>query len=231
MERKRVIATASACALAAAMAAGGAFAYLTDHKESKENIFTVGKVEVSLNNADFGDGVQTMVCNESRDLQPSVKNTGNVPAIIYLKVSLPSGDYTPVLSDGTAQTSSRVSGGELVRFQSKSSGAAALSDTENTVDSDWLLLSHEGNSYLFGYAQPLAADAATDALFDSITLKNFVQESSIYESTEKLRFHIECEAIQNAYVNDLTFTGTESDKEKTLTDIHNIYLRQTGKTT
>lgn len=212
------------------MAAGGAFAYLTDHDASEENIFTVGNVGVELNNADFGKSVQTMVCNESRELKPSVRNTGNVPAVIYLKVSLPSGDYRPVAADGTAQTSP-ITDGELLTFRSGSSGTTAIDTTENTVDSDWLLLSHDGNSYLFGYAKPLESGASTDTLFDSITLKNFVQESSVYASEEKLKFHIECEAIQNAYVNNETFTGTEDNPAEILNGIHSVYLKQAATAT
>lgn len=102
---KRVVLPTTACALAACMAIGGTLAYLTDNEEHT-NVFTLGgDVTIDLTETEWpGDGVdrvQYLVSNEEIAKNPVITNNGTSPAIVFMRVTVPTANVTEVADDGT----------------------------------------------------------------------------------------------------------------------------------
>ncbi len=98
--RKLVIGIALS-AVITALAAGGTAAYLTDF-ETATNSFTVGKVDIDLDEPnwkpeDNTDLVPTQVIRKD----PYVANKGVNEAFVYLEVSVPVRNVITVAKDGT----------------------------------------------------------------------------------------------------------------------------------
>ena len=86
MNKKKTI--IAAIVLLLVLLVGGAIAYFTD-TDTKTNTFTVGNVDIQLNevwNAADGEGV---VPGEKIDKKPSVENKGKSDAYVFLKVTIP----------------------------------------------------------------------------------------------------------------------------------------------
>lgn len=247
MNKTRIITASAACGLAAAMLAGGAFAYLTDEKKMPDGKISVGKAGVILkvNGEDTADQTKVtaanLVCNEKVALQPEVYNSGTVPEVVYLKVTVPRTTYRPVALDGTCESSTT---GPLVQFLSskETKNMAGEGTTVQTADTDgstvhggWILVdskeaeaqgtAQQGTkTFVYGYQRPLEAGATTDPLFDQVQLKNFVQS----DKTEGGSVEIVCQAIQSSNVNDASLQGNESDEEArtALKTIYAAYVTQ-----
>lgn len=89
------------CCCDTALAAGGTAAYLTDF-ETATNSFTVGKVDIDLDEPnwkpeDNTDLVPTQVIRKD----PYVANKGVNEAFVYLEVSVPVRNVITVAKDGT----------------------------------------------------------------------------------------------------------------------------------
>ncbi|MCD8083855.1 MAG: Ig-like domain-containing protein [Clostridiales bacterium] len=103
--KKRIAASASACALAGLMMFGGAqiLAYMTD-SETSTNVFTVGKVTVDLEEPNYpgndSDEVRELVSNEPVDKDPQAENTGENTSVIFMSYDSPMADVIIVGNDG-----------------------------------------------------------------------------------------------------------------------------------
>ena len=83
---KKILLTALSLVLVAALAIGGTLAYLTD-REGKTNVFTVGNVDIKLNE-DFVQGAQ-LVPGESIEKNVTVTNTGKNDAWVWVEITVP----------------------------------------------------------------------------------------------------------------------------------------------
>jgi len=132
MNKKRVIATLAACGLVGVLAIGGTMAYLTS-TQSATNTFTVGKVNVELNEPNFpgvdeddedpsdpevdpnkdtdDNGIpdinEHQVPNQETNKDPKLTNTGVSDSVVFFKVTVPVREFTHVASDGTVGEKSR----------------------------------------------------------------------------------------------------------------------------
>ena len=103
-------------AVITALAAGGTAAYLTDF-ETATNSFTVGKVDIDLDEPnwkpeDNTDLVPTQVIRKD----PYVANKGVNEAFVYLEVSVPVRNVITVAKDGTRNALAKT---ELFSFTKK----------------------------------------------------------------------------------------------------------------
>jgi predicted ribosomally synthesized peptide with SipW-like signal peptide len=111
MNKKRAIATITACGLVAAMALGGSLAYLTDNESHTNTVQVSGNVRVDLvepnwdetdeDNNGIPDKTQETVANQEVTKDPKVVNTGENPAFVFLRLTVPVKDVTRVLDNGT----------------------------------------------------------------------------------------------------------------------------------
>lgn len=111
MNKKRAIATITACGLVAAMALGGSLAYLTDNESHTNTVQVSGNVRVDLVEPNWDetdndhngipDESQETVPNQEIPKNPKVVNTGDNPAFVFLRLTVPVKDVTRVLDNGT----------------------------------------------------------------------------------------------------------------------------------
>ncbi len=83
---KKILLTALSVVLVAALAIGGTLAYLTD-RDAKTNVFTVGNVDITLND-DFAQGSQ-LVPGVAVEKDVTVTNTGKNDAWVWVEIVVP----------------------------------------------------------------------------------------------------------------------------------------------
>lgn len=84
---KKIVALVLAMVLVAGLSVAGTVAYLTD-RDAKTNIFTVGNVDISLNEA-FGQGA-ALVPGVEINKVPTITNNGPTDAWVWMTFSIPS---------------------------------------------------------------------------------------------------------------------------------------------
>ena len=83
---KKILLTALSFVLVAALAIGGTLAYLTD-RDAKTNVFTVGNVDITLND-DFVQGSQ-LIPGVDIKKDVTVTNTGKNDAWVWVEIAIP----------------------------------------------------------------------------------------------------------------------------------------------
>jgi hypothetical protein len=111
MNKKKVIATVTACGLVAAMSVGGALAYLTDNEAHTNVVQMSGNIRIDLVEEHWdttdtdSDGVpdkaEKVVPNQEISKDPKVINTGENPTFVFLRMTVPVKDVTRVTDNGT----------------------------------------------------------------------------------------------------------------------------------
>ena len=212
----------------------GAYAYLTDTAEAT-NTFTVGNVKVALKEPGYPGNDSPQVKNQTPGQEtpknPQVENTGKNDAVVFMQVSVPLRELTPI-------TDGKISGQKTLSevFTMKLEGDSAKPGTNHFRDS-WVLLndgklSADGKSkeYLFGYSKRIAKGQTTDALFDKVQLVNFREEE--IGAKDSLSIGIRTFAIQaDSILDGETQVNTDGTIGKeTLEKIYEIYALQNERT-
>ena len=97
MKNRKMVKGIALGAMIAALAAGGTAAYLTDF-ETTTNSFTVGKVDIELDEPGWKPEENTkIVPTQVIKKDPYVKNVGVNEAFVYLEVSVPVSEVITVL--------------------------------------------------------------------------------------------------------------------------------------
>ena len=162
-----------ALTLAALLLVGGVFAYLTD-TDTQTNTFTMGEVTIDLTEPtwdEYPDEDGNNVPDIAEDIwagkviakDPTITNTGDNDAYVYLMVSVPKQNIVTAQADGTPNE-------------------AAVTQLFNyTVNAGWTLLKSntsgaDENVYLYAYDTALApAGVTATALFDEIEFVNVIE--------------------------------------------------------
>ena len=159
MKNRKLVKGIALAAVITALAAGGTAAYLTDF-ETATNSFTVGKVDIDLDEPnwkpeDNTDLVPTQVIRKD----PYVANKGVNEAFVYLEVSVPVRNVITVAKDGTRNALAKT---ELFSF---------------TKNKDWTQLERTevGQNMVYTYAynhilKPAYAIQATNTGDDKTTV-------------------------------------------------------------
>lgn len=223
--KKKVAMTLAACGLMGAMAVGGTMAYLTDN-EGVTNTFTVGKVQIDLTEPNKPDEDTPRVPNEEMQKDPTIKNTGENDAVMFVSFDIPMDNLVIAGYDGTKQEAADV---ELFDFRT-------TDGTYDSVNDGWVLISKtiaEDNSkatYLYGYEDTVAPDETIPSIFDYVRMANIV-EGQI--DGEKLELPVRAYAIQSGYLQSADNTTGNHDivvgdamSQETLTDIYEIFANQ-----
>lgn len=242
--KKQLAIAMASCLMVGALAFGGTMAYLTD-TEGATNTFTVGKVQIDLEEPGYpgntDDSVKNLVPNQEIAKDPQVENTGVNDAIVFMTVEVPRGNVTAVTTDGTKGTKQNQ---DLFWFKDT---ADAQGTFANNWDADWIELTaketHEDtdttSKYIFAYKTKLAKDAKTTPLFDKIQLKNVI-EGEIAAGIDGTDTNPNAEKIVvNAYaIQAAEVLEVLKDKSTDLTDgeltaetlgkIYDVYFKQNG---
>lgn len=143
--KKKIITLSLAVALAATAVIGGTLAYFTD-TEKKENIFTVGNVEIELTEPNWDasgeEEAGTVYPGEPLAKDPTVKNTGANPCFVRVSVS------------------------DLDQFGDKGDIVYLTDYVEGALHEGWV----DGNDGYFYWSEPLENGETTVALFDQIKM-------------------------------------------------------------
>lgn len=232
---KKIALSLATLSVLGTLAIGGTMAYLTD-AEVTENTFTVGKVQVDLEEPNYpgiySDAVKNLVPNQVVAKDPQVENTGKNTSINFLSVSIPMKNVVLAADDGTKNAAAVT---EL--FQTKS-GAGNFG--AGNVNSKWVLVDTkyydiDGNVLtdvsptvtkvvrVYGYNEKLAAGLKSETLFDYVKLVNLVEGQVDYQSTQSI--YVKAYAIQ---ATDITDVPTDTLDQTTLKKVYDVYVKQSG---
>ncbi|MCD7867831.1 MAG: SipW-dependent-type signal peptide-containing protein [Clostridiales bacterium] len=187
MKNKKMLKGIALAAVIVSLAVGGTMAYLTDY-DSTVNEFTVGKVDIELEEPNWDPDIPTKIePTESIKKDPQIKNAGTNDAFVYLEVSIPIARVVVAKEDGTRKAAADT---ELFTF---------------TANGGWTQLNAQivGTNmvYTYAYNSILKPAQTTTTLFDEVTFVNVVEG---YLDTQQLDIPVRAYAIQT------TNTGTET---------------------
>jgi predicted ribosomally synthesized peptide with SipW-like signal peptide len=173
MNKKKVL--IAAFVLALVLSIGGVLAYFSD-SETKTNTFTVGKVRIELNETAWDTtghtAAESVLPNQMIDKDPTIHNTGDNAAYVFIKVSIPKANVTIEAQDGSNGTTSSQQLFTLIN----SSNAAGINSGWELVSSD--TTGANVNEYIYSYSSggtmtPLLKGATTtNPLFSKIQFVN-----------------------------------------------------------
>lgn len=211
-------------------------AYLTD-TESTTNTFTVGKVQIDLEETAFpgnGEpGVTHIVPNQVIAKNPKVENTGANDAICFVTVSVPTKNVITAADDGTRNGAAMT---ELFKTQSGNGGYDYGASNSNWVLLNTKYVTADGVSETmtsdttsvvrtYGYKTKLAAGESTDTVFDNVKFANIVEGQVALDAEESIE--VKAAAIQ---ATDIANIDTDNLEKGTLEDIYDVYLKQADGT-
>ena len=224
-KKKTVITSMAALAVFAGMSVPYVSAYLTDN-ETATNTFTVGKVQVDLEEPSYPgnntDKTTNLVPNGEVAKDPKVENTGNNAAIVFIKMTVPRANVTLVKDNGEKGTKEVQ---ELFYFKKN---ADTIDKHQNNFDTNWVeLTSPEGTAtatertYVFGYNTAVAAGKSTNPLFEKIQLKNVIENEITTGEAKNIK--IDTYAIQADNIVGVDTSALDATK---LTSIYTTYMKQ-----
>lgn len=171
--KKKLTAVALIVCMLAIMLVGASLAYFTD-TETADNTFTVGSVEIELNEpawkATGEKDAPQVYPGEKLDKDPQVKNIGENPCLVRIKV-----EGLDSLKDYCKE---------------KAADADKLITIEGLNTTDW---KQEGDYYY--YLKPLDKDATTPALFAGIRMP-YSLENLPEGTTNDFGVKVTAEAVQ-----------------------------------
>lgn len=185
MKNRKLVKGIALAAVITALAAGGTAAYLTDF-ETATNSFTVGKVDIDLDEPnwkpeDNTDLVPTQVIRKD----PYVANKGVNEAFVYLEVSVPVRNVITVAKDGTRNALAKT---ELFSF---------------TKNKDWTQLERtevgQNMVHTYAYNHILKPGTKTTTLFDTVTFANIIEGQL---DTQQIDMPVRAYAIQATNTGD-----------------------------
>ena len=182
--KKKIVAIALVACLALTVIAGATLAYFTDKTEVKENVFTVGNVDITLTEPKWdANGTQDapeVYPGEKLAKDPTVENVGANPCFVRIKVTgldclAPAGLIT------------------------------LKTDYVDGISAEWV----EYDGYYYYYKDGcgvLAAGVKTDALFDQIVIP-----TDLKNGDAQTEFHVDvyAEAVQAQGAKDPNWAAVQ----------------------
>ena len=134
MSRKKLIFTAIILALV--LLIGGILAYFTD-VQTKTNSFTLGNVDIEVNEGNFPDGgIENVTPGIEYEKSPKIINKGTTPVYAFVKVSIP---YRNISVGGAQADDTELF--ELLHITDATQGTTAVGINAPTASKDgWALV-------------------------------------------------------------------------------------------
>lgn len=221
MEKKKIKATVTACALAGILTVGGIMAYFTD-ADTATNTFTVGKVEIDLQEPDWVPPTDITPEQEfAKD--PQVKNTGKNDAYVFVEVIVPYANVITANEDGTRNDAADT---ELFSYDVKD-GWVELED-QKVVDKTAGTVKH---LYAYGtkdVMKALKSNVTTDSVFDYIKFVNVIEDEGL--EGKELNVVVNAYAIQTTNITDNkdALDGDNVDGKVKPADVWSVIAAQNG---
>lgn len=187
IKNKKMVKGIALAAMLVALVAGGTAAYLTDF-ETATNSFTVGKVDIELDEPNWKPDDNTkIVPTQVIKKDPFIKNRGINEAFVYLEVSVPVRNVITAAQDGTRNALAKT---ELFSY---------------TKNKEWTQLERKAIGqnmvYTYAYNHILKPGEKTTTLFNTVTFANIIEGQL---DTQQLDMPVRAYAIQS--------TNTGEDK-------------------
>lgn len=220
MKQKKLGISIIALALAGCFAIGAISAYFTD-ADAATNTFTVGKVEIDLQEPHWIP--PTAITPEQEfEKDPKVKNTGINDAYVFVEVIVPYANVFTANKDGTRNEKADT---ELFTYEVKN-GWVELG--ERTKDTNNGTVTH---LYAYGTADAMTAvesGVTTDSVFDYIKFVNLVEDENLDGKTLDVVVH--AYAIQTANINDGKehLDGDNDDGKAVPIEVWSVIASQNG---
>lgn len=164
---KKILSATLAGALAVTAVVGGSLAYFTD-TDAKNNVFTVGNVDITLTEPHWnGDSAQNVYAGQKLDKNPIVTNDGANACFVRIKV-------TGLDSLGEDN---------MITY---------LTDDHEGVGEGWVDM---GNGYFY-YDSLLDVDEETTALFDQIKIPETLTNNNGTEHVDDKTVTVTAQAVQ-----------------------------------
>ena len=196
MKKRNLIAAAVAIACVSSFTVASSLAYLSD-RDQASNKFTFAELTIDLTEPAFPstdsdrDGVpnagQDLYQLETRAKDPAITNTSQIPAWVFLKVTVPTfrGRYAAERAVTTKQLFSFTASSNWTKLHEENVGASPFGSI----------------TYYYGYKTKLAPGQKTTPLFNSVTFADVVEGE--IRDTEKLRIGVEAYGIQTTGIPTL----------------------------
>lgn len=174
MSKRKILLVAAAMCMIAILAVGGTLAYFTDETDVKNNVFTVGNVEIKLEEPNWesegSEDAPEVYPGEALAKDPTVTNTGANPC--FVRVSVEGLDCLVGEGDGD----------EMLIHVRTNYVVDALGD-------GWV--KHTDGYYY--YTKVLAAEAVTTPVFDSIVIPTALTNG---DGETKFSIDVQAQAVQ-----------------------------------
>ena len=185
MKNRKMVKGIALAAMVAALAAGGTAAYLTDF-ETATNSFTIGKVDIELDEPNWKPDDNTkLVPTQVIKKDPYVKNKGINEAFVYLEVSVPVRNVITAAQDGTRNTLRKT---ELFTY---------------SRNKEWTQLERkevgQNMVYTYAYNHILKPGQKTTTLFDTVKFANIIEGQL---DTQQIDMPVRAYAIQSTNTGD-----------------------------
>ena len=134
MSRKKLIFTAIILALV--LLIGGVLAYFTD-TQTKTNSFTMGNVDIEVNEGNFPEGgIENVTPGIEYEKSPKIINKGTTPVYAFVKVSIP---YRNISVGGAQAADTELF--ELLHITDETQGTTAVGiNAPTTTEAGWALV-------------------------------------------------------------------------------------------
>ena len=185
MKNRKMVKGIALAAMVAALAAGGTAAYLTDF-ETATNSFTIGKVDIELDEPNWKPDDNTkLVPTQVIKKDPYVKNKGINEAFVYLEVSVPVRNVITAAQDGTRNPLRKT---ELFTY---------------SRNKEWTQLERkevgQNMVYTYAYNHILKPGQKTTTLFDTVKFANIIEGQL---DTQQIDMPVRAYAIQSTNTGD-----------------------------
>lgn len=205
MRNKKKV-TILALSMIAVFAAAITFAYFTDQSDEVKNTFTMGNVEILLDEADVLE-IPSATGTTWTVPDPDERVLNNTYTGIYPGAELPK-DPT-VHNTGTNPAYVRIK----VTFTKHAELAAAIPDPKTILGAlggGWSYFGVDGSTYEFRFANVLPAGGSTNPLFTIVTIPASLNSAEM-ESISGFQINVIAEAIQSQGFANVTEAFTAYD--------------------
>ena len=192
MNKKIFARTILAVALVSLLAVGMISAYFTD-TETKANVFTVGKIDIELDEPSWEEPTEILPEQEFPK-DPQITNVGKNDAYVFMEVEVPYANIVTANDDGTKNAAADT---ELFDFVTND-GWVAVGEPVKNEDAKTV-------TYLYAYGTAdamtvLAKNETTPALFDYVQFANVVDNQGLEETVQNV--NVKAYAVQTTNIND-----------------------------
>jgi len=211
-------AIAAVSALTCLCFSGTVFAYLTA-TDQKTNTFTIGNVSAELTEPNFEEPEGIVYPDYVYDKDPTVTNTGNTDALVFIEYTIP----MATLSVVDSSTDEAGAPDRTALFTTLDS------DDEEGVNSDWVSLkdpteivesgSVVGTRYYYAYKNILKKDKSTSPVFSQIQVANYAN-GDIDQETYDVDVYAKVIQADNLHMGSDTVTLSE------LKDAYSYFVTQ-----